>query len=263
MLVLLPPSESKTSPPRGRPIDLHALGHPGLTQTREAVLDALVALSALPEASAVLGVGASLGAEVERNTLLRSAPTAPARSVYTGVLYGAAGLSDLGGTALRRAQRSMLTVSALWGLVAPLDRIPAYRLSMGTDLPGIGPLARRWREPLAAEMAVRAESTPGQLLVDCRSADYLAAWRPSGTAWEHVAVRVLRDDGDRLTVVSHEAKYTRGLLVGYLMGRSGALPRSANDLADAAVGVPGVVGVDLTGSAGRRVLSLVTRPAER
>ncbi len=263
MLVLLPPSEGKTNPRRGRPLDVDHLSHPSLTATREAVLDALIALSGGPHAAARLGVGASLLDEVERNTRLRSLPTAPARLVYSGVLYGAAGLAGLGGTAARRAQRSVRTVSALWGLVAPLDRIPAYRLSMGTDLAGIGPLARRWRGPLAEEMSSVAASSSGRLLVDCRSADYLAAWRPSGTEWDHVGVRVLRDDGDRLTVVSHEAKYTRGLLVGHLLGREPALPRSADELADAACAVLGVVGADLTGTEGRRVLSLVTRPAER
>lgn len=263
MLVLLPPSEGKTSPRRGRPLDLGTLGHPGLTTTREAVLSALADLSARPDAAAVLGVGASLSTEVERNTRLREAPTAPARLIYSGVLYGAAGLASLSGTALRRAQRSVLTVSALWGLAAPLDRIPAYRLSMGTDLPGVGPLARRWRLPLATEMARLADETGERLLVDCRSADYRAAWRPSGEDWDHVSVRVLRDDGDRLTVVSHEAKYTRGLLVGHLLGRAEALPRSADGLAEAAASIVGVVGSELTGAAGRRVLSLVTRPGER
>ena len=263
MLVLLPPSEGKTGPLRGRPLDLGTLGHPGLTTTREAVLEALVTLSAGPGGASVLGVGASLEDEVERNTRLRTAPAAPARLVYSGVLYGAAGLAGLGGTALRRAQRSVLTVSALWGLIAPLDRIPAYRLSMATDLPGIGRLARRWRAPLAAELADLAAEAGDRLLVDCRSADYLAAWRPAAHAWDHASVRVLRDDGDRLTVVSHEAKYTRGLLVGHLLGRAEPLPRSADDLAEAAAAVRGVVGVELTGTPGRRVLSLVTRPGER
>ncbi len=263
MLVLLPPSEGKTSPRRGRPVDLDDLSHPGLTSTRAAVLEALMRLSARPDAPAVLGVGASLTAEVERNTRLRTLPSAPARLVYSGVLYGAAGLADLSGTAVRRAQRTVRTVSALWGLVAPLDRIPAYRLSMGTDLPGIGPLARGWRAPLATEMRQVAERSTDRLLVDCRSADYLAAWRGAAAEWDHVAVRVLRDDGDRLTVVSHEAKYTRGLLVGHLLRRAGALPGTADALAQAASEIGGVVGVELSGAQGRRTLSLVTRPGER
>ena len=45
MLVLLPPSEGKTPARRGAPLDLEGLSFPGLTATRERVLDALVDLA--------------------------------------------------------------------------------------------------------------------------------------------------------------------------------------------------------------------------
>src|SRR6187431_1647470 len=91
VLVLLPPSEGKT-PPRssGPQLDLDSLSSPGLTPLREKVLDALAQVSASPDAMSVLGVGPSLADEVARNVNLRTAPTAPAKKVYTGVLYAAA-----------------------------------------------------------------------------------------------------------------------------------------------------------------------------
>jgi cytoplasmic iron level regulating protein YaaA (DUF328/UPF0246 family) len=182
VLVLLPPSESKTAPDDGAPVDLAALGSPGLTKHRSVVLRALAKASARRDAAAVLGVGPSLLAEVAANRHLRTGPSAAASSVYSGVLYAAAGLADLPDDAARaRAEDSIRIVSALWGLVRPTDRIPAYRLSMGTDLPGVGPLARAWRPLLAVELDPRAIA--GELIVDCRSAPYVAAWRPpSGTA---------------------------------------------------------------------------------
>ena len=131
MLVLLPPSEGKTPPPAdGAPLDLTRLVAPGLRPTRERVLDALVEASARPDARELLGVGATVADEVARNVTLRSAPTREARHVYSGVLYAAAGADRLEGAALERAERHVRTVSALWGLVAPTDPIPAYRLSM-------------------------------------------------------------------------------------------------------------------------------------
>ena len=59
MLVLLPPSEGKTPPRRGRPVDLAALSHPELTAAREAVLRALPDGDALLRAPAAQGVGRS------------------------------------------------------------------------------------------------------------------------------------------------------------------------------------------------------------
>lgn len=254
--MLLPPSEGKTSPARGPALDLDALSSPGLTPVREKVLDALAEVSARPDAAAVLGVGASLADEVARNTALRAAPTAPARRVYTGVLYGAAGLHALTPAARRRALESVRVVSGLWGAVTPEDPIPAYRLSMGTDLPGIGPLAAAWRGPLGVELDARAD---GELVVDCRSAAYLAAWHPPRSA-DWVAVRVLREvDGVR-SVVSHHAKHTRGVLTRHLLSRRARPPRDAEGLAAAASELVGdvLLAVELGPPArGARTLSLV------
>ena len=91
MLILLPPSEGKTGPRRGRPVDLATLSFPALTQTRESVLAAVAAVSASPDAPAALGVSPGLLDEIARNLVLRTAPTASAGSVYTGVLYDALG----------------------------------------------------------------------------------------------------------------------------------------------------------------------------
>ncbi len=232
VLVLLPPSEGKTVPDDGEPVDLAALGSPALTAHRSAVLEALVKASSHPDAMRLLGVGPSLVAEVERNTRLRTQPAAPASALYTGVLYGAAGLSRLPDDAARsRADRSIRVVSALWGLVRPADHIPAYRLSMSADLPGVGPLARSWRPLLAVELDPCAGS---ELLVDCRSASYLAAWRPPVGSPGWVTVRVLRELDGRRTVVSHHAKHTRGVLTRHLLVRPGTEPATPTELLDAA-----------------------------
>ncbi|MCP6204789.1 hypothetical protein NL465_29225, partial [Klebsiella pneumoniae] len=61
MLILLPPSEGKTAPRRGKPLDLDAITAPGLTPAREAVIDALGELCRgdVATAAAVLEVGAT------------------------------------------------------------------------------------------------------------------------------------------------------------------------------------------------------------
>lgn len=236
MLVLLPPSEGKTAPPEGGPaLDLTTLSSPVLNPWRERVLDALARVSGRPDALEALGVGAGLAEEVTRNTRLRTAPTAPARSVYTGVLYAAAGLDRLTATQRGRAALSVRIVSGLWGVVTPEDRIPAYRLSMGTTLDGVGPLASGWRTRLGATLDAEAD---GGVVVDCRSAAYAAAWRPAPSVrW--VAVRVLREHAGRRTVVSHHAKHTRGVLTRHLLTRRGHPPRDADQLAAAAAELVG------------------------
>lgn len=221
MLVLLPPSETKwAGPRRGTAVRLDSLSHPDLTPAREKVLDALVEVSARPDAVEVLGAGASLADVVAANTTLRTRPSAKAAQIYTGVLYDALGMPTLPATAAKR----LLVVSALWGVLNPRDRVPGYRLSMGTDLPGIGPLHQFWRPHLTAVLA------PEGVVVDCRSAAYAAAWVPDPeTSGRTVGVRVL--SGGK--VVSHAAKHTRGLVARHLLTRGGRPPKNPAALADA------------------------------
>ena len=208
MLILLPPSESKTAPATGAPVDPAALDLPALTPHREHLVDHLTEVSAREDALEVLGVGPSLADDVARNLTLRTAPAAPALEVYTGVLYDALDAGSLGPQARAAADASLVVVSALWGAVRPTDRIPAYRLSMGTALPGTGKLSTWWKPRLAP---VLDELAAGEVVVDCRSAAYAAAWKPPAEHTVTVRVEQQKPDGTR-AVVSHHAKHTRGLV---------------------------------------------------
>jgi cytoplasmic iron level regulating protein YaaA (DUF328/UPF0246 family) len=226
VLILLPPSEGKVAPTRGKPVELDGLGHPSLTATRRTVLDALVGTSHRPDAASVLGVGHTQLDLVERNRSLASAPTARADRIYSGVLYDALGLDSVSAAARRRASHRVAITSALFGLVRPGDRIPAYRLSGDAVLPGLGPVAAAWR-PVLGE-AVHAALGAG-LLVDLRSTTYAAFWRPCpDLAHRTATVQVLHEAGGKRTVVSHFNKATKGRIVRALLedGRDARTPQS-------------------------------------
>lgn len=142
MLILLPPSEGKTPAPAGNaPVCFADLSFPELTAERESVLEELAAVSAGPDALAELKVGASLEAEVERNTRLLTEPAQPAIRTYTGVLFEALDYASFSPAERDAAHWSLLISSALWGILRPEDAIPAYRLSMGVKLGSVGALA--------------------------------------------------------------------------------------------------------------------------
>lgn len=208
MIILLPPSETKTPAPAGDPVDLGELSFPELSDARETVVDQLQKVSASPDALEQLKVGKTLAAEVQRNTRLYEEPAHAASQVYTGVLFDALDLAGFSGEDQGRAHRHLLVISALWGAVRPGDRIPAYRLSMGTSLGEIGSLKKFWRGELAGPLDA---AIGDQLVLDCRSADYAQAYRPRPA--QTLAVRVEKENaaGQR-TVVSHMAKHYRGLL---------------------------------------------------
>jgi cytoplasmic iron level regulating protein YaaA (DUF328/UPF0246 family) len=229
VLILLPPSEGKTPAPTGDAVDWTALSFPALNTYRAKVLEALGNVSAHHDALALLGVGASLSADVERNTRLYTEPAAPAHQVYSGVLYDALGYPSLTAAQRRKADESVLVISALWGAIRFADRVPAYRLSMGTSLPDVGRLASFWKPQISDALAAETE---GELLVDCRSSTYAAAWSPPPA--QTVAVNVFTEVNGVRKVVSHFAKHTRGELARHLMTRRGAGPRTPAQLLKAA-----------------------------
>lgn len=252
MLILLPPSEGKATPRRGRPLALDALSSPDLTPARREVLDALVELCRTDEDKAVSVLGLSEGQRdlVMLNAGLLDAPTARADRIYTGVLYDALDVATLSTSGKRRATSRVAVTSSLFGMVRLGDRIPSYRLSGDASLPGLGPVASHWREALPAAM----EAAIGKgLFVDLRSGMYAGFWRPGPDLARRTAtVRVLHEHHGARKVVSHFNKATKGRIVRALL-EDGADPRTPSTLATTLerlgwtveVGAPGKSGTQL------------------
>ncbi|WP_132879410.1 peroxide stress protein YaaA [Tamaricihabitans halophyticus] len=237
MLVILPPSETKATGGTGAPLDIDGLSLPELAPARRKLTDALRTLAAdIPESLRVLGISARQEAEVSRNAELHSAPTMPALRRYTGVLYDALDLAGLSRTEQARADRRLAVASALFGIVHGTDAIPAYRLSGGTTLPGIGTLRSFWRPVLEPVLAERAG-----LVVDLRSGPYAALARIP----DAVTVRVVtRNAAGKRVTVSHHNKAYKGQLARVL-GSARKEPANMRDLL--AVATAAGIQLDQTG----------------
>lgn len=241
MLVLLPPSEGKRAPERGAPVDLGSLAFAQeLTRAREKALEALVRLAGGRQrnrALSLLGLTSGQADELERDAALRSAPAGPAGAVYTGVLYQHLDLASLPDAVIARAHERVLVASALWGVVALDDRIPAYRLSIGARLPSLTRtgLAAYWKPALAQALP----DEPGALVVDMRSGGYAAAWRPKHATL--VEVKASTADG---RPISHMAKAVRGTVTRGLL-QAQRVATTPEDVATAAQQGDGVGRVEL------------------
>jgi hypothetical protein len=231
VLILLPPSEGKQTPKRGRRLDLDALSFPQLGDARREVLDALTTLCAddAEKAQRVLGLPDGLAGEVARNAALATSPTAPAARVYSGVLYEALGLDSLSPAAKRRASSRLLITSSLYGVVRPGDRVSPYRLSGSVSLPGLGTVSAVWRRALIAVLGPEADR---RLVVDLRSGTYAGFWRPTrDQARRVVAIRVLQETNGKRSVVSHFNKATKGRIVRDVL-EEGSTPTRPDGFAD-------------------------------
>jgi uncharacterized protein len=169
-----------------------------------------------------LGLPVGLTGEVDRDATLLTAPAAPAAEVYSGVLFQHLDLATLSPAGLVRAREQVLVASALWGVVALEDRIPAYRLSIGARLPALrssSGLAAWWRPALAAALP----DEPGELVVDLRSGGYAAAWRP-----QHATLVEVKASTAEGKPISHMAKAVRGTVARRLLQADGATTEPAD-----------------------------------
>jgi cytoplasmic iron level regulating protein YaaA (DUF328/UPF0246 family) len=203
VILLLPPSETKRDGgAEGSVLELGALSFPELASHRRAAMAALATVSRSVAAStAALGLGATQRFEIDRNRALRSSPVLPALDRYTGVLYDGLGAASLSAAAPEFAREHVVIHSALFGLVAAGDPIPAYRLSHDSRLPTLS-LRRHWRSAVAATI----ERMPG-LVLDLRSESYTAL----GPAPSATYLRVVSEDaGGRKLALSHFNKKGKG-----------------------------------------------------
>lgn len=192
MLILLPPSEGKTAPTSGEPCDLGSLSFAQhLHDARRAQW------RAQPPA-------------------IRRAPTAPAHEVYSGVLYAALGYANLPVAARRRADSSIVIISALFGALRLTDSIPSYKAQMSNAV---------WRAPVTAALSERAGRG---LVVDCRSSTYSGVFTPAPEST--VALRVFKQTGRARSVITHMSKHYRGLAARMLC----TAPRAAKSPSEVA-----------------------------
>lgn len=231
MKILLPPSETKRTGGDDTPLNLDGLALPSLTTPREQTLRALVDLAADEElCQRVLKLSAKQHGYVADNAALRTAPTMPAVDRYTGVLYDA-----LDASTLEPSERGWLAThvwihSALWGPVGALDRVPRYRLSAGTSIPGLPPQRHVWANAVRSAMA----SENPAFILDLRSESY-ARLGPVPDGVSSKFVRVVVDEGGTTRALNHFNKKAKGLLVRRL-STSGASPQSWPELRDWAEG---------------------------
>ena len=185
--ILIPPSEGKALGGDGPPWSPGTGVLPGLDERRAAVL-------------AAWGQG------------IAAAPTLPAIQRYTGVLYRELDWASLPAPARRRGSGTLLTVSGLWGVSAPADPIPHYKLKMAASVAGLGKLSTWWRPALTESLAAHLR---GRVVWDLLPIEHAAAWVPASVPYRRrITVRFVDRQG---ATVAHWNKLLKGALVRRLL----------------------------------------------
>lgn len=138
----------------------------------------------------------------------------PALAAYAGAVFRRIGAEDFDAADWRFAQEHLRIVSALYGLLRPLDRISAYRLEGGMSLDGRQTVAQAWRNVLTSDF-IRTVQEGGGVLVDLASIEMRSFldWPAVETAVRVVRPEFLERRDGRLKSVTMFAKMCRGEMV--------------------------------------------------
>jgi len=211
-MILLPPSEGKTDGTNKKVLNLEKLSYLKLTSKRVELLKAVIAMAKGPTAKtrSILSISAKQDFEILRDQQLLTAPTGPAWSVYTGVLYDAIGIATLSPTAKAKFEKDNFVVSALFGLISVADLIPAYRLSGDTVVPKIGTLGKFWGSAITNVLG-----DCNDFVIDLRSGNYVKLGAtPASIADQVVVPRIMQHmPKGPPKVVSHSNKASKGRIV--------------------------------------------------
>lgn len=293
MRILLPPSAGKTTKKSTNHLQLEKLWQAEhLTQTRRQLIDDVQNTALLADAAQIFKLGPKNAHEISQNLEIHDAPALAAWQLYDGVLYEAAKFAQIfssgalaqggqgQGSQSQDAQHQggqhpagqyqgaqcqadqpqggqgqleelTLVFSALFGPVRLTDLITPHRLSGSVKLPGQGSVASIWSKPLKELLA---QQLSGHVVVDLRSAEYGAMYRPSrgGECLTlNIAVAKVNPATGKRSVVSHWAKHTRGLLAGALLravagGQLAANEGDVDEILQVAAGLEGVKEVEIT-----------------
>lgn len=288
MRILLPPSAGKTTKESTNHLQLEKLWQAEhLTQTRRQLIDDVQNTALLADAAQIFKLGPKNAHEISQNLEIYDAPALAAWQLYDGVLYEAAKFAQIfssgacaqGGQgqagqsqdAQRRGGQQQvdqyqtdqpqggqqqveeltLVFSALFGPVRLTDLITPHRLSGSVKLPGQGTVASIWSKPLKELLA---QQLSGHVVVDLRSAEYGAMYRPArggDCLTLNIAVAKVNPATGKRSVVSHWAKHTRGLLAGALLravagGQLAASDGDVDEILQVAAGLEGVKEVEIT-----------------
>lgn len=281
MRILLPPSAGKTTKESTNHLQLEKLWQAEhLTQTRRQLIDDVQNTALLADAAQIFKLGPKNAHEISQNLEIYDAPALAAWQLYDGVLYEAAKFAQIfsygacaqdgqgqgqgnqpQGSGQSQADQSQglqrqleeltLVFSALFGPVRLTDLITPHRLSGSVKLPGQGSVASIWSKALKELLT---QQLSGHVVVDLRSAEYGAMYRPArgGECLTlNIAVAKVNPATGKRSVVSHWAKHTRGLLAGALLravagGQLAASDGDVDEILQVAAGLEGVKEVEIT-----------------
>lgn len=140
----------------------------------------------------------------------------PAMKVYAGVLYEALDYKSLSAAVKKKAEKSLIIISAKYGAIGPMEKIKSYKAKIDNA-------------KMKSKVAAVLDQFEEDLIIDCRSSTYQGVWTaPNNKCLE---VRIFQNVNGVKKVITHMSKKTRGEIVRLLLSNR-STPKTPRDVRD-------------------------------
>jgi cytoplasmic iron level regulating protein YaaA (DUF328/UPF0246 family) len=134
--------------------------------------------------------------------------------VFTGLSAENLSIDDL-----QYAQDHLVILSALYGILRPLDLIRPFRIEMAAkfSLPGFKNLYEYWGETIKTHLKEKINDHENQTIINLASEEYYKAIKPKQIKTKIITPVFKELKGDKYKIVSIYAKRARGLMTSYII----------------------------------------------
>lgn len=221
MLLLTAPSKTQGRVERHHPLFTIP---PFLERSRELI--ALLSSYSENELSRLMNISAALAASTFNRIRTFALPFTPANShqaifTFQGDAYASLTPADYSTSQLAHAQRHLLILSGLYGVLRPLDLMARYRLEMGLKLsaPTWRNLYQFWSDQLTAFINGYCRSLDDPTVINLASAEYSRVIDLRQLTVPMVTIVFQQPKGDGWVTIPIHAKRARGLMVHQMITR--------------------------------------------
>jgi hypothetical protein len=138
---------------------------------------------------------------------------------YTGDVYKNIDVENFSNSQLDFAQEHLRIISALYGVVLPLDKIKAYRLEMSCKLPGVGtgPVSEFWKNYVTSELNAALLNHKNKYLINLASNEYSAALLLKELDAKVINIHFRENRKGVLKNIALNSKRARGMMSDYIV----------------------------------------------
>jgi hypothetical protein len=155
-------------------------------------------------------------------------PEKQAIFAYMGDVYKNIDVQNFTTQQLQFAQGHLRIISALYGVLLPLDKIQAYRLEMSCKLPGIGTrgMSEFWKDEITGELNNALKEHRNKYLLNLASNEYFAAINVRKLNAPVINVHFREARKGKLSNIALNSKRARGMMSDYIVKHSLDAPDS-------------------------------------